>query len=44
LDLLADFHRQGGTVLLVTHEEAAAKQAQRTVLLRQGELVEGQKQ
>ena len=44
LDLLADFHRQGGTVLLVTHEESAAKRAQRTVLLRQGELVEGQKQ
>jgi ABC-type lipoprotein export system ATPase subunit len=39
LELLGDFHRQGGTVLLVTHEEAAAQQAQRTVLLRQGELV-----
>ena len=39
LDLLGDFHRQGGTVLLVTHEESAAKRAQRTVLLCQGELV-----
>jgi ABC-type lipoprotein export system ATPase subunit len=39
LELLADFHRQGGTVLLVTHEESAAGRAQRTVLLRQGELV-----
>jgi ABC-type lipoprotein export system ATPase subunit len=39
LDLLGDFHKQGGTVLLVTHEESAAARAQRTVLLRQGELV-----
>jgi ABC-type lipoprotein export system ATPase subunit len=38
LDLLGDFHKQGGTVLLVTHEESAAKRAQRTVLLRQGKL------
>jgi ABC-type lipoprotein export system ATPase subunit len=38
LDLLDDFHKQGGTVLLVTHEESAAQRAQRTVLLRQGEL------
>ncbi len=36
LDLLGDFHQQGGTVLLVTHEESAARRAQRTVLLRQG--------
>ena len=39
LDLLGDFHEQGGTVLLVTHEESAAGRAQRTVLMRQGELV-----
>ena len=36
LDLLSDFHRQGGTVLLVTHDESAAARAQRTVVLRQG--------
>ncbi|MEE8451095.1 MAG: ABC transporter ATP-binding protein [Thermoguttaceae bacterium] len=36
LDLLADFHREGGTVLLVTHEEQAAAYAGRTILLRQG--------
>jgi len=36
LDLLAGFQREGGTVLLVTHEESAAQYAQRTVLLRKG--------
>jgi putative ABC transport system ATP-binding protein len=36
LDLLSGFHRQGGTVLLVTHEEPAAEHAQRTILLRDG--------
>lgn len=39
LDLLDDFHRQGGTVLLVTHEEAAGKRAQRTILLGAGKIV-----
>ncbi len=34
--LLTAFHRQGGTVLLVTHQESAARYAQRTVLLRNG--------
>jgi putative ABC transport system ATP-binding protein len=36
LRLLESFHREGGTVLLVTHEEQAARCAQRTVLLRDG--------
>jgi putative ABC transport system ATP-binding protein len=35
-----DFHRSGGTVLLVTHEAAAAARAQRTVRLDQGRLVD----
>jgi len=38
LDLLAAFHQEGGTVLLVTHEENAARYAQRTILLREGRL------
>jgi ABC-type lipoprotein export system ATPase subunit len=38
LELLADFHRQGGTVLLVTHQEMAAGYAQRNVLLRRGSI------
>ena len=41
LDLLADFHRQGGTVVLVTHQESAARYAQRTILLGDGLIVSG---
>jgi len=41
LELLADFHRQGGTILLVTHEQQAAAYADRTILLRQG-MIEGE--
>lgn len=40
LDLLADFHQQGGTVLLVTHQETASRCAGRTILLRDGALVD----
>jgi ABC-type lipoprotein export system ATPase subunit len=40
LELLADYQRQGGTVLLVTHQESAARYAQRTVLLHQGKIDE----
>ncbi len=36
LDLLKDFHADGGTILLVTHQESAARYAQRTVLLSDG--------
>jgi len=36
LDLLAGFNRDGGTVLLVTHQEQAASYAQRTVFLKKG--------
>ena len=39
LRLLAGFHGEGGTVLLVTHQEFAARYAQRTILLREGRLV-----
>jgi ABC-type lipoprotein export system ATPase subunit len=38
LDLLADLVQDGLTILLVTHEEHAAKYAQRTILLRSGRL------
>jgi ABC-type lipoprotein export system ATPase subunit len=41
LDLLAAFHREGGTVLLVTHQEQAAGYAQRTVQLRAGTIFGG---
>lgn len=36
---LAEFHRDGGTVLLVTHEAFAGGYAQRTIHLDQGKLV-----
>ena len=36
LDLLAGLQREGGTVLLVTHQEQAAGYAGRTILLEAG--------
>jgi len=39
LELLARFHRDGGTVLLVTHQQQAADYAQRTIALRDGAIV-----
>lgn len=36
LDLLGMFHQDGGTILLVTHEEEAARRAERTILLEGG--------
>jgi len=41
LDLLTDFHRRGGTLLLVTHQEQAAARAERTVSILDGKLVDG---
>jgi len=41
LGLLAAFHRDGGTILMVTHEDQAAACAQRTVLLREGMIEQG---
>ena len=38
LGYLSDFHREGGTILLVTHERAAEEYAQRVVLLDAGRL------
>lgn len=39
LDMLAAFHREGGTVVLVTHDEAAAGRAGRIVRLANGRIV-----
>jgi ABC-type lipoprotein export system ATPase subunit len=33
---LSEFHRDGGTVIVVSHESAAADYAQRVVQLRDG--------
>ena len=40
LDILSQFHRDGGTVLLVTHDAAATAYAGRTIRLRDGQLEE----
>ncbi len=37
---VAQFHQEGGTVLVVTHEDLAAQYAQRTIRIRQGRLDE----
>lgn len=38
LDLLGEFHRDGGTILLVTHDDRVAARAERTVALAAGRL------
>jgi ABC-type lipoprotein export system ATPase subunit len=43
LDLLSEFHREGGTVMLVTHEEQAAARAGRCVRLERGRIVSGER-
>jgi putative ABC transport system ATP-binding protein len=43
LGYLSDFHKDGGTVLLVTHERAAEEYAQRVVLLDAGRLTVAQR-
>ena len=42
LELLAQFHEQGGTILLVTHHDRAAAYADRSLALDQGRLVEAE--
>ncbi len=39
MNYLAGFHRDGGTVVVVTHEDLAARYAQRTFHLRDGRIV-----
>jgi len=40
LDLLEGYHRDGGTVLLVTHDEKAAARAQRAISLESGRMAD----
>lgn len=40
LELLTSFHQDGGTILLVTHDDKASSRADRTIELDQGRLVE----
>ena len=39
LQLIGQFHEQGGTVLLVTHDEQAAVHANRSIVLQEGRLM-----
>lgn len=39
LSLIEDFHQQGGTVLLVSHDPETANYADRTIILKSGKLV-----
>ena len=41
MNYLGEFHREGGTLILVTHEDLAAKYAGRTVRIHDGQLLEG---
>ena len=42
LDLIADFHQDGGTVLLVTHDDHATSYAKRTIELDRGKVCVGE--
>jgi ABC-type lipoprotein export system ATPase subunit len=39
LELIGAYHREGGTVILVTHQEWIARHAQRVIALRDGRVV-----
>lgn len=39
LDLLGEFHRQGRTLVVVTHDPAVARRADRVIVMRDGEIV-----
>ncbi len=44
LQLLAEFHKAGGTILLVTHDAAAAEYAPRSIKLKDGAIESQQKE
>jgi len=39
LDLLGDLHREGRTLIVVTHDPAVARRADRVLIFRDGEIV-----
>jgi putative ABC transport system ATP-binding protein len=39
-DLLASLHREGATLLVITHNPAVAERAQRRIIIRDGQLIE----
>jgi len=40
MDLLCDLHRQGQTIVMVTHEDDIASYAQRTIRMKDGQIME----
>lgn len=43
MDLFTDLHKQGITIIIVTHEEDIAHYTQRTIIVRDGKIVEDKK-
>ena len=41
LDLLAELHRSGRTIVLITHDADVATEAERVMRIRDGEIIEG---
>jgi ABC-type lipoprotein export system ATPase subunit len=42
MSLIDDFHREGGTVLLVSHNPVASKYAGKQIVLSEGKIVSGE--
>jgi putative ABC transport system ATP-binding protein len=42
LNLIADLHADGRTILMVTHSEIAASYAERVILMRDGKIIKGE--
>jgi putative ABC transport system ATP-binding protein len=40
MEMIGDFHREGGTVLLVSHQPDTARYAQRSIRLDAGQLIQ----
>ena len=43
MSILTEFHQKGITIILITHDESVASHAQRTIRLKDGEIIEDQR-
>jgi len=41
MDLLDQFHLDGSTIIMVTHDRSLAERADRSVVMRDGRIIEG---